>query len=189
MHARLVIVALALLISCTTTATGVEAPSTTANAASTEPAASPPDADPAPIAMHDGCSDGLPEELAGILGPIEGVEFDEWKIVPESYPVLDQIAEILGRYPEVEVEIAGHIDAKASELYLRRRPSLMRAEAVRDYLIHAGIEAWRLRAVGYGEEQPIASNETKAGRARNRRVEIRRIDGSWPDNGRCEESR
>jgi OOP family OmpA-OmpF porin len=67
---------------------------------------------------------------------------------------------------------AGHTDAVGTDQY-NMRLSLRRANAVRDYLIAGGISASRIRAEGFGESQPVASNETAEGRAQNRRVELR----------------
>ncbi len=108
--------------------------------------------------------------------PLEGVKFafNEARILPESYPILDRWVQYLKEHPTMVVEIAGHTDSVGSEqynLYLSRR----RAEAVRNYFIQKGIDPERLIARGYGEYQPIADNGTPEGRARNRRVEIRVI--------------
>lgn len=91
---------------------------------------------------------------------------------PESYPVIDEAVLRLQVNPDTRIEIAGHTDAEggaAANLALSQR----RAEAVRDYIVRAhGISADRLVARGYGETRPVASNDTQAGRAQNRRVEL-----------------
>jgi len=74
----------------------------------------------------------------------------------------------------VEVEIRGYTDNIGSWKY-NLRLSQKRAEAVRQYLINRGIDPKRLRAVGYGEANPIATNATAKGRAENRRIEFVRI--------------
>ncbi len=104
---------------------------------------------------------------------LRGIYFDSGKatIKPESYPILDGAVKMLKENPKVKIEIQGHTDSvgsASSNLYL----SQSRAEAVRNYLIAHGIEAWRIIAKGYGETMPIADNTTKAGRARNRRIEF-----------------
>jgi OOP family OmpA-OmpF porin len=96
-------------------------------------------------------------------------------LTSSSQTVLDDVAESLQAYPEVRVEIAGHTDSSGSA-ELNRNLSQQRAESVRDYLIGKGISGDRLVARGYGEDQPIASNATREGRAQNRRVELNRID-------------
>ena len=136
---------------------------------------------------EDGCPDLQPEDLAAVLGVIEDLRFppDDWALPPEALPLLDPIVAVLARYPELEFEIAGHIDARKSDLFRRRSPSRRRAEAVRDYFILQGINPQRLRAVGYGEELPIASNDTAQGRAQNRRVEISVHQPPWASGGVC----
>ncbi len=108
---------------------------------------------------------------------LHGINFatNSAKIKPASYPALDESAALLKEHPTIRVEIAGHTDAVGSEVY-NLKLSKQRAEAVRDYLVLHGIEAGRLIARGYGENQPVASNETKAGRAQNRRIEFRILE-------------
>ncbi len=99
-------------------------------------------------------------------------EFASSDLLPESYPELDRVAQLLKRYPDIVVEIAGHTDSIGSDAY-NQRLSEARARSVRQYLIKKGISPDRLVARGYGEKQPIADNSTEEGRALNRRVEIR----------------
>lgn len=83
---------------------------------------------------------------------------------------IDQIVELLKTYPELPIEIEGHTDSSGSEAY-NKDLSQRRAEAVRDVLVKDhGISESRVTPVGYGEERPIASNETAEGKAANRRV-------------------
>ena len=92
-------------------------------------------------------------------------------LTQKSQDVLDQIASVLLRFPETNVAIEGHTDSTgASELNLRL--SLLRATTVRDYLIDKGVSVYNLRALGFGEEVPIADNQTAEGRAINRRIEF-----------------
>ena len=72
-------------------------------------------------------------------------------------------------------EIAGHTDSTGPEAY-NLRLSVRRARAVKEFLVKCGIEAQRLIPKGYGEDRPLASNETKEGRRKNRRVEV---GGDW----------
>ncbi|MGE5179372.1 MAG: OmpA family protein [Bacteroidota bacterium] len=108
---------------------------------------------------------------------LEGVNFitDSAELTPESKATLDRTAASLKAWPEVRVEIGGHTDSVADATY-NLELSQRRAETVRAFLIHAGIHANRLVAKGYGESRPIAPNDTEAGRAKNRRVELTRID-------------
>ena len=109
-------------------------------------------------------------------GPLilNGVMFESGKAVltAVSRAVLDQVALSLQEWIEVKLEIQGHCDNTETGLNL----SQQRAEAVRDYLIQKGVAADRLKAMGYGSLQPIGNNATAAGRSKNRRVELHRID-------------
>lgn len=104
-------------------------------------------------------------------------EFDRAVIRPVSYPILNTVAQVLRDYPDIEIEIQGHTDSRGRDDY-NMRLSQQRAEAVRQYLIEQGISASRLTARGYGEERPIDTNQTSAGRAANRRVEFVRTDAA-----------
>ena len=73
------------------------------------------------------------------------------------------------------VEVAGHTDSMGSEAY-NQGLSERRAQSVQDYLVSKGVKAQRLTAKGYGESMPVASNDTDAGRAENRRVELIVLD-------------
>ncbi|WP_372974472.1 OmpA family protein, partial [Muriicola sp.] len=81
------------------------------------------------------------------------------------------IIKILNEYPTAKFTVEGHTDSVGSEK-LNQELSEKRANSVRDFLVNEGIAADRLTAVGYGESKPIASNNTRAGRTQNRRVEI-----------------
>ena len=73
-----------------------------------------------------------------------------------------------------KIEIAGHTDSTGSDKY-NQRLSERRAEAVKSYLVSQGVSADKMQTIGYGESKPIASNKTKVGQARNRRVEVKII--------------
>jgi len=96
----------------------------------------------------------------------ESAELDEG-----SYEVLDMVYASLAYYTDLKIEIAGHTDNQGGDDY-NRRLSLDRARAVMNYLTDKGIERSRIRARGYGMDRPVASNDTEAGRANNRRVEV-----------------
>ncbi len=81
------------------------------------------------------------------------------------------VAASLGRYPETTVEIIGHTDNVGSENY-NLGLSQRRAQAVADVLLAEGVAPWRIRTRGVGFSRPVATNDTEAGRAANRRVEI-----------------
>ena len=103
-------------------------------------------------------------------------EFDKSDIKPESYPVLDGAAKtiftVLSTTPDAKFEIQGHTDSKGSDAY-NQKLSEARASSVKEYLVtNHQIVAARLMSRGYGESKPVASNDTDAGRAKNRRVEF-----------------
>ncbi len=100
-------------------------------------------------------------------------EFDQSDLLPEARTSLDVVGEALVRYPELRVEVAGHTDAIGPAEY-NQQLSQRRAETVRQYLLDSiDIAPERITARGYGETEPLASNETTTGRTLNRRVEIR----------------
>ncbi|TAH28027.1 MAG: OmpA family protein [Cytophagales bacterium] len=142
--------------------------------------------DGCPDTDKDGVQDKLddcpfvpgPKENKGcpkILEKASKVQFESSKavILKGSYPLLDELAKLLSEYPDATISLAGHTDDEgddASNLQLSKD----RANAVKDYLIGKGIEASRITsATGFGESKPIASNTTPAGKALNRRVEMK----------------
>ncbi|MGZ3448194.1 MAG: OmpA family protein [Polyangiales bacterium] len=102
-------------------------------------------------------------------------EFDKSKIKPDSFPILNAVAQVLKDNPDISLEIQGHTDNKGQPAY-NQKLSQGRADAVRTYLIEHGVSAGRMTAKGYGQDVPIDSNATEAGRAKNRRVEFVRTD-------------
>jgi outer membrane protein OmpA-like peptidoglycan-associated protein len=98
-------------------------------------------------------------------------EFDQATITPESYRIIDEAAGTLRDLGWPDVVVEGHTDSRGSDSH-NLRLSQRRADAVVRYLVGRGAPASTLRAVGYGESRPIAGNDTDAGRARNRRVEL-----------------
>jgi outer membrane protein OmpA-like peptidoglycan-associated protein len=100
-------------------------------------------------------------------------------IQKQSLKLLDEVAIVLARNPELgPVLIEGHTDNVGSDT-LNLNLSQKRAQSVVDYLISKGIESKRLRAKGFGESQPIATNTTALGRAKNRRVDFRLIKSGF----------
>ncbi len=99
-------------------------------------------------------------------------EFDSAKLTGDSTESLDGAVQILKRHSDLKVEIAGHTDSVGSEAY-NMGLSQRRAQSVADYLIAHGAKAANMTVKGYGESDPVASNDTAAGRAANRRVELR----------------
>jgi len=96
-------------------------------------------------------------------------------ILADSFGLLDQVAQVLKDYPNIKVKIEGHTDSQAADDF-NLKLSQRRADAVREYLINAGISPDRMTAVGFGETMPIASNKTDKGRAQNRRVDFNIVD-------------
>jgi len=150
---------------------------------------------------HDGvnnCDDRCPNTAAGtVVGPdgcpqkvvidLRGVNFKfdrpktgEHNIEPtlqlptaDSIAILDQAIDALKRYPDIKVELDGHTDSVGTDAY-NQKLSERRAQIVYDYLTAHGVDASRITAVkGFGETQPIDTNATKEGRARNRRTELK----------------
>lgn len=92
-------------------------------------------------------------------------------ISPSFYPVLDDVVAVLQRYDQSTIDIVGHADSRGTDEY-NLGLSRDRASNVARYLIDKGVLPARLYVEGRGESQPIASNDTAAGQAQNRRVEI-----------------
>ncbi|WP_313070715.1 OmpA family protein [Melaminivora sp.] len=86
-------------------------------------------------------------------------------------PILDRFAEGLRNNPNAEVRIVGHTDATGTDA-INNPLSLERASSTRDYLTSRGVSGARVHVEGHGSREPVASNDTADGRARNRRVEI-----------------
>lgn len=103
---------------------------------------------------------------------LSGVNFDTAKatIRQESFPRLDGVVEFMAHKKSARIEISGHTD-NVGNVKTNKALSAARAKACRTYLISKGIEANRLVAVGYGDERPVAANDTEAGRQQNRRIE------------------
>jgi outer membrane protein OmpA-like peptidoglycan-associated protein len=104
-------------------------------------------------------------------------EYNKAKIKVESNDLLNEVAEIIKKYPSLKkIAVEGHTDADGSDKY-NKKLSQKRADAVKKFLVAAGIEEDRLEATGYGEEKPIADNETDEGKEKNRRVEFNILEG------------
>lgn len=109
---------------------------------------------------------GRPMVVPGVF-----FEFNKATLLPEAEALLEYVAEWLKQNPTVTVEVRGHTDSVGTDeqnLVLSR----LRAEAVRNFLIAQGIEPQRVTAYGMGRTQPVDTNSTAVGRARNRRVEL-----------------
>ena len=91
---------------------------------------------------------------------------------PQGVELLDELAGIIRTLDASRIQIIGHTDSSGERL-ANVALSLARADAVRTYLIRQGIAAERLGTLGAGPDRPLADNATEAGRARNRRIELR----------------
>ncbi|MCD4701497.1 MAG: OmpA family protein [Candidatus Aegiribacteria sp.] len=98
-------------------------------------------------------------------------DFASSNIKPESYAILDEIVTLLNANQNAMVQIAGHTDSDGSEIY-NQTLSEQRSASVRNYLVNHGIAASRLTTVGYGETQPVVTNNSAANKAMNRRIEF-----------------
>lgn len=92
-------------------------------------------------------------------------------IDPDSAGLLDRLIETALRCPAANIDIVGHTDGDGEEGF-NQALSEKRAQAVADYLVRAGLPADRFKAMGYGSQQPVASNDTDEGKAQNRRIEF-----------------
>ncbi len=127
-------------------------------------------------ASNKGCPEPDEKEQKQLNQYAKTILFDTGKatIKFQSAEVLNQIINVLKKYPNSRFRIEGHTDStgkKAKNMILSQN----RADAVKVYLIQGGIDAGRLESQGFGPEKPIASNKNKKGRELNRRVEINLI--------------
>jgi len=98
-------------------------------------------------------------------------DFDKYNLRPDALKILDEAISKLQANPSINVTIEGHTDSVGTQQYNLALGD-RRANAARDYLLMRGIAAGRLRTVSFGEDRPIDTNETAAGRARNRRAHL-----------------
>jgi OmpA-OmpF porin, OOP family len=124
-----------------------------------------------PISL-EGCATG-----EGIV--LKGVNFESGnaRLTANAKVILNQVADSLAAQSALKVEIGGHTDAQGSDAF-NQKLSEKRAQSVKDYLVARGIDASRLTAKGYGESEPVDSNETPEGREQNRRVEMKVLENA-----------
>ncbi len=91
--------------------------------------------------------------------------------MPQSFALLNEVADVLKTRPTMQVRVEGHTDTRGGRTS-NMRLSQARADSVKAYVVSRGIDASRLVSVGYGPDKPIETNRTAAGRERNRRVEF-----------------
>lgn len=97
--------------------------------------------------------------------------FDSYQLTATTKGNLDKMADILQKYEDTEIKIEGHTDSKGTDSY-NMTLSKNRAKSVSDYLASKGVARNRLQTEGYGETRPVDTNDTDAGRGKNRRVEV-----------------
>ncbi|UJR84320.1 OmpA family protein [Sandaracinus amylolyticus] len=117
-----------------------------------------------------GATAAQPEEERLVLEDVL-FESNSATITPDSFARLDRVVEYLVHRPSARLRISGHTD-NLGDPRRNLRLSEQRAQAVRDYLVQHGIDASRVEAVGVGDAQPVAPNDTEEGRAQNRRIEV-----------------
>ena len=113
------------------------------------------------------------ETARGLIVNINDVlfDFDRYTLKPGAREKLAKVSGILLAYPGLRIQLEGHTDSVGSDEY-NQTLSEERADAVRDYLVQQGVPASSLSAVGLGKADPVATNDTAAGRQQNRRVEM-----------------
>ncbi len=104
---------------------------------------------------------------------LNGIEFQSGKatIKKTSFGILDDIVKVMNENPSYKLSIKGHTD-NAGKADKNQKLSEDRANAVKDYMVKKGVDEKRMTAQGFGQDKPVASNSTKAGKAKNRRVEF-----------------
>ncbi|MDR1725379.1 MAG: OmpA family protein [Bacteroidales bacterium] len=102
-------------------------------------------------------------------------DVDSYNLLPESYAELGILMEVLSANPKIKIEISGHTDNTGSKEY-NQILSERRAKSIVDYLISQGVSSMQLAFKGYGQDKPIATNDTAEGRAKNRRTEFKIIE-------------
>ncbi len=122
----------------------------------------------------DGCPDEVPKEVEQFTGTIEGILFQvgNAKIQAKSSATLGKAAAVLNKYPSIRIEISGHTSSEGDPDF-NQKLSEDRAAAVRDWLVNAGVESDRITTRGAGFSEPVADNNTRAGRQKNRRIEFK----------------
>ena len=134
--------------------------------------------EPGPADNH-----GCPRKLALVVVKKDRIEIKQQihfrpaksVILPDSFELLRQVAQVIKDAPQISVRIEGHTD-NVGKLQTNLRVSQARADAVKEFLVRQGVDAKQLTAEGYGPTRPIASNATRAGKSMNRRVEFRIVE-------------
>ena len=132
--------------------------------------------DVAGTVANNGCPEVTEEAIKKLNDYAKTILFDSGKasFQQQTFPVLQAIVAILKEYPNANFSIEGHTDSDGKDA-TNQTLSENRAAAVKNYLVENGIAASRLSSAGFGESKPIDTNKTKAGKANNRRVEVKLV--------------
>lgn len=126
-------------------------------------------------AMQGSAPEAATLAIAKIMRVMVNFDFDSDKIQKRSYSDLNEVAKAMKKNPSAKYEIGGYTDSKGKEDY-NIKLSERRANSVKNYLVKTGkVNAKQLDVKGYGPANPIADNDTEAGRAKNRRVEFKKL--------------
>jgi outer membrane protein OmpA-like peptidoglycan-associated protein len=122
----------------------------------------------------DGCPDRVPDKVQKTFeGKLEGIKFKTGsaEIARSSFTSLEKVLAVFGEFPNVKVEVSGHTD-NTGDHDKNMALSLERAKAVKAWFVEHGVAADRIKAVGHGDEHPVADNAKASGRKQNRRIEF-----------------
>jgi peptidoglycan-associated lipoprotein len=137
------------------------------SACANKPPAPPASTGTGAAAVTSGPAPGSEEDLVANVGDRVFYAFDKSVLTPEDQATLDRQAAWLGKYPNVQVLIAGNCDDRGTEEYnlaLGQR----RANAARDYLVARGVSAERIQTISYGKDRPTALGDNEQAWAQNR---------------------
>ncbi len=127
---------------------------------------------------EDGCPDTKPEVAVqkGQAIVLPGIQFKTGSatLTASSKTILDKVVRTLKENPDIEIEVRGYTD-NTGKYESNVKLSQRRADSVKKYLVENGVEGARIKTAGFGPDNPIAPNDTKEGRAKNRRIEFFRI--------------
>ena len=132
------------------------------------------EAAPTPEVVAAQLKQAKPGDLVVVLRGVN-FDFDSARLRPEAFAILDEAARVLGQRDKLKVDIVGHTCSIGTEKY-NQGLSERRARSVYNYFLTKALSAGRFGVKGYGETRPVADNATRAGREKNRRVELLIVD-------------